>query len=106
MTHNLPVFLKTSVIRQLFSFFREKSRNNVFRVLKLIFVKRLIQSILSNHYIHFNLNDLKSLRGKITFREREKGDFFLPKITFRLKNPHPFRLERGQKTEISDTNRI
>ena len=103
MTHNLPVFLKTSVIRQLFSFFREKSRNNVFRVLKLIFVKRLIQSILSNHYIHFNLNDLKSLRSKITFREREKGDFL---TLNNLGASYPCRLERGQKTETSHTNRI
>ena len=55
------IFLKTSVIRQLHLFFRDKSRNNVFRVFKLTFVMHLIQIIPLNQYKRFNLNHFKVL---------------------------------------------
>ena len=56
MTDYFSVLLKASVIRQLCSFFGEKTKSNVIYVLKLISVKLLIQRIPLNHDMRFNLN--------------------------------------------------
>ena len=55
------VLLKTFVIRQLCSSFRENQETTWFRVIKLIFVKCLIERNPLNHYMLFKLNDLKVL---------------------------------------------
>lgn len=73
MTDYFSVLLKASVIRQLCSFFREKTKSNVIYVLKLISVKLLIQRIPLNRDMRFNLNT-----SDLVERTR-KTDFFNPK---------------------------
>ena len=57
----------------------EKYDDNIsqpcFRVLNLIFVKRLIQRIHLNHYMRFNLNDLKVLEHLNHAERTWKGGF-------------------------------
>ena len=60
-TDNLSNSLKTSVIRHYPHSLGRNQETTQFRVLKLIFVKRIIQRIPTNHYMCFNLNHLKVL---------------------------------------------
>ena len=91
-TGNLSVFLKTSVIQQLCSFFMEKSRNSVTWVLKLIFVKRLVQRISLNHYMRFKVIE----HSKITFKEHEK-EIFQPKISYERLNLLDWKVVRMRR---------
>ena len=102
-TGNLPVFLKTSVIWQLCSFFRRNQEKTWFRVLKLIFVKHLTQRIPLNHYVCSNLNDLKLLEHQNLVQRMWKADFLTRNY---LGTPHPFRLKSDQNAKISHTYHI
>lgn len=44
-------------------------------MVKLIFVKHLIQKFSSNHYMQFDFNDLKFWSTKTTSRDRENRSF-------------------------------
>ena len=82
----------------------ERSRKTTrFKVLKLIFVKCLIQRIPLDHYVRFNLNNLKVLEHQNYVQRTQKGDFFYLK---QLRKLYLFRLKNGQNAEIGFANHI
>ena len=59
--------------------------------------------MLLNHYIRFDLNDLKVLEHYKHVQRTCKGDFLTQD---NLGKPHPFRMKSGQNADISRANLI